>query len=74
MKHFKKLISISATETLERILKFATGFSSTPPWGLRNKIPIKFLTHDDDKLFDISTDRSFERAVVHSTLRKSTRN
>ena len=38
VKHFKKLILISTTETLERILKFATGFSSISPWGLRNKI------------------------------------
>ena len=51
VKHFKKLISISTTETLERILKFATGFSSIPPWGLRNKISIKFLADDDDKLY-----------------------
>ena len=51
VKHFKKLVLISTTETLERILKFTTGFSSIPPWGLRNKISIKFLADDNDKLY-----------------------
>ena len=50
MKHFKKLISISTIETLERTLKFATGFSNIPPWGFKNEISIKFLDDDDDKL------------------------
>ena len=68
VKHFKKLISISARETLERILKFVTGFSSTPPWGLRNKIPIKFLTDDDDKLYpEAMTCFSIYLPTVHSS-------
>ena len=38
VKHFKKFISISAIKNLETIIKFATGFSNIPPWGLKNEI------------------------------------
>jgi len=48
---FQSLIVEATPDTLTAILRFATGFESIPPWGLRRPIVIRYLDDDEKKIY-----------------------
>jgi len=48
---FKTFVQESNHEILKKILRFVTGFSDVPPWGLKRKLKINFLVDDDTKIY-----------------------
>ena len=50
-KFFDTFVHNAKNDTIKKILRFATGFSVIPPWGLGKDISIKFLIDDDTKLY-----------------------
>ena len=48
---FKVFINQSTSDRLRKVLKFVTGFDIVPPWGLHNKVAVKFLMDDESKVY-----------------------
>ena len=50
-KYLEIMIKGSSSSVLSRLLKFATGYSNIPPWGLGRQIVIKYHADDEDKIY-----------------------
>lgn len=69
---FSKIITDSSEKYISAVLKFITGHSLVPPWGLGSPITVKYLDDDDAHIYPktMSCFNILYLPTVHTTQQK----